>query len=113
MDQPCAGTLLRLSVSPEGQPVGEISWHDYGAEISTIIHAAYRGKGYGLEGLRILAALAFRHKEISCLCNHFEASRIPALRVHQKAGFEIAGEEDGLLTLRLSREQWLRGVSAP
>ena len=27
--------------------------------------------------------------------------------------FEIAGEEDGLLTLRLSREQWLRGVSAP
>ena len=27
--------------------------------------------------------------------------------------FEIAGEEDGLLTLRLSREQWLRGISAP
>lgn len=93
-------------IAPHGQLVGEISWHDYGEEISTVIHAAYRGKGYGLEGLQLLAELAFRHPQIACLRNCFEAARTPALVTHRQAGFEIDGEENGLLRLRLSRERW-------
>lgn len=94
--------------TPQGQAVGEISWHDYGQEIGIVIHAEQRGKGYGLEGLQLLIALAFQYPEIDCLWNSFEATRTPALLTHQKAGFEVVEETDGMLRLRLTREHWLQ-----
>lgn len=93
-------------LTPQGQPVGEISWHGFGAEIGVVIHSAHRGKGYGLMGLQLLASLAFQHPEINCLWNCFEASRAPALAIHQKAGFQPAGESGSLLKLCLTRENW-------
>ena len=56
--------------------------------------------------MQLLAELAFRHPQIACLRNCFEAARTPALVTHRQAGFEIDGEENGLLRLRLSRERW-------
>ncbi len=101
------------------QLVGEISYHDYGQAISVVIAAPFRGRGYGREGLALLAAEAFRHKEISELRNCFEATRAPALRTHLAAGFVRVEERDGLLTLCLTREQfeerqraqWLRCIA--
>lgn len=106
-------------LNEEGEPVGEISYHQYGQEMSVVIAAPFRGRGYGREALSLLAAEAFRHAEISELRNHFEATRTAALRLHLSAGFVRVAERDGLVSLRLTRErfeerrraQWLRQVT--
>lgn len=90
----------------DGTLVGEVCWHGFGQEMGVVIHAPYRGRGYGLEGLRLLAERAFRHGEISMLVNTFEADREPALAVHERMGFVPVGEKDGVLTLRLTRERY-------
>lgn len=90
----------------DGALVGEVCWHDLGREIGVVIHAPYRGRGYGLQGLRLLAERAFLHGEISLLGNTFEAEREAALAVHERVGFVPVGVKDGLLTLRLTRERY-------
>lgn len=93
-------------VNEKGETVGEISWHSLGGEIGVVIHHAFRGRGYGSEGLRLLAQQAFRFSEIDTLTNRFEPSREPALTTHLAAGFVPLKIEDGVLTLRLTRERW-------
>ena len=95
-----------IVTTEDGTPVGEVCWHGGGAEIGVVIHAAHRGRGLGAEAIALLAAEAFRHGEITQLCNRFEAGRETALRLHLRAGFVVTGEQDGLLTLRLTRERW-------
>lgn len=86
-----------------GELVGEICWHGYGAGMGIVILAAHRGKGYGTEGLRLLAERAFSHPEITSLTNDFESDRDPAVSVHRKVGFVPVSEERGVLTLRLTK----------
>lgn len=93
----------------DDQPVGEVCWHSFGADIGIMIHSRFRGKGYGREGLRLLAERAFRHGAVTELCNTFEPDREPALTVHLRAGFVPVKMEDGFLMLRLTRERWQSG----
>lgn len=90
----------------QGNLVGEVSWHDFGQEMGVVIAHDQRGKGYGAEGLRLLAERAFRHAEITELRNTFEPSRAAALALHLHAGFVPLSERDGLLILRLTRERF-------
>lgn len=86
-----------------GTLVGEICWYGYGAGMGVVIEAAHRGKGYGVEGLRLLIDRAFRHPEITLLTNEFEASRAQALAAHRRLGFVPVSEENGVLTLKLTK----------
>lgn len=88
----------------QGELVGEICWHGYGAGMGIVILAAHRRKGYGEQGLRLLMDRAFSHPEIASLTNDFESDRDPALAVHRKVGFVPVSEENGVLTLRLTRD---------
>ena len=89
-------------------PVGEVCWHSYGEEMGVVIKAEFRRKGYGARGLQLLAQRAFSHPEITRLRNTFESDRDPALALHLQFGFVPDGEEDGLLTLTLTREAYER-----
>lgn len=91
-------------LNDDGKPVGEVSWHGYGIGIHVLIHADERGKGYGREGLHLLAEEAFRYPEISELMNAFEPARAAALKIHLQEGFVPLREENGVLHLRLTRE---------
>lgn len=88
-----------------GEFVGEVCWHEYGAGMEIVILAAYRGKGYGAEGLRLLIDRAFRHPEITSLTNEFELGRGAAAAVHRKLGFVPVCEEDGIVTLKLMKNE--------
>lgn len=87
-----------------GELVGEICWYGYGAGMGVVMLAAHRGKGYGREGLRLLIDRAFSHAEITSLTNDFETSRVAALAVHRALSFVPVGEKDGVMTLRLEKE---------
>ena len=87
-----------------GKLVGEICWYEYGAGMGIVIAAAHRGRGYGAEGLRLLIDRAFSHPEISSLTNEFEAERGSAMAAHRKLGFVPVREENGIVTLRLKKE---------
>lgn len=93
-------------LSDEGRLVGEVNWHRGGREMGIVVAAGERGKGYGVQGLRLLTDEAFRLGEIDRLENRFEADRDRALSVHLAAGFVPVREEDGLLILRLTRERY-------
>ncbi len=93
-------------IREDGTPVGEASWHGYGVGMGIVIHADYRGKGYGREGLHLLVDEAFRHKEITELMNSFEESRHDALTIHKQEGFVVLRQEKGMVHLRLTRERY-------
>ena len=69
-----------------------------------------QGKGYGKQGLRLLADRAFRVDGISRLHNDFETTRDAAYRIHKDVGFRKVGIEDGILQLELTREEYLASV---
>ena len=79
-------------------------WHDMGI----VIYAPERGKGYGGQGLRLLADRAFRVDGIPLLHNDFEPTRKAACRIHKAAGFRETGIVDGILQLELTREEYLQ-----
>ena len=81
----------------------ELDWHDMGI----VLYAPYRGKGYALPALNLLLDRAFRICGISRLHNDFEATRGAALAIHRKAGFREIGEENGLIQLLLTKEDYL------
>ena len=88
-----------------GELVGEICWYDHGAGMGIVILAKDRGRGYGEAGLRLLVERAFRHPEIHSLTNEFEASRAPAVALHRRMGFVPVREENGILTLKLMKNE--------
>ncbi|MBR6789963.1 MAG: GNAT family N-acetyltransferase [Oscillospiraceae bacterium] len=77
----------------DGVFVGDVCWYITGNEgermIGIVIHSAYRGMGYGAEGLRLLIGEAFSHGEITALCNEFESARTAAVQLHRRAGFAM------------------------
>ncbi len=89
----------------------EKNWWDMGV----LVHAPYRGRGYGLRSLELLAYHAFVVCGIDCLHNDFEETRSAALAIHKKAGFREIGESYTLrfektvrvIDLMLTKEQYL------
>lgn len=88
----------------DGTLVGEVCWYDHGAGMGVVIHARYRGHGYGARALQLLIARAFSHPVITRLENQFEPNRTAALHAHLHAGFrEVGTDENGSLVLRLDK----------
>lgn len=78
-------------------------------EMGIVLHSAQRGKGYAKPGLALLLAQAFERMGAKEVTNRFERSRTAALRAHLEAGFRIVSEEEGLMLLSVSREDWKAG----
>jgi len=91
--------------------IREDNWWDMGV----LVHAPYRGRGYGLKALEILLHHAFVVCGIECLHNNFEETRTAAMSIHRKAGFREVGESIMLrygepvriIELMLTREEYL------
>lgn len=103
--------LQRLS---DGAFVGDVNYHlddregRYGMGI--VIYAPERGKGYGREGLRLLADKALRIDGVPALHNDFETTRDAAYHIHKAVGFRDAGAEGGVVQLALTREEYLASL---
>ena len=94
----------------DGAWIGDVNFH-YAPEqdwwdMGIVIHAPYRGKGYGVPALRLLLDRAFRVCGISRLHNDFETTRTAAYAIHRKVGFQELRAEKGILHLLLTREDY-------
>ena len=105
-----------LQRKSDGVFVGDINYHfnpDRGwYDMGIVIYAPERGKGYGKQGLLLLADKAFRTDGISRLHNDFETTRDAAYAIHKSAGFRVVGFEDGCIHLELTRDEYLSGQDA-
>ena len=116
---------------PDGQFVGEVNFH-YAPEedwwdMGVLIHAPFRGKGYGHMALELLLRKAFVDCGIARLHNDFETTRDAGLSIHLAAGFKPCGKTQWtrfgrpieLQELLLTREQYfaartkIRMISCP
>ena len=95
----------------DGAFVGDVNYHRNAErdwwDMGVVIYAPERGKGYGKQGLRLLAEQAFRIDGISRLRNDFETTRGAACHIHKAVGFRELGTEDGMVRLELTREGYL------
>ena len=91
----------------DGAFVGEVNFHYNPAadqwDMGVVIFAPERGKGYGTQGLRLLAEHAFSHG-VTRLHNEFETTRDAAYRMHRAVGFCETGRENGMIVLELTKE---------
>lgn len=76
----------------------ENNWYDMGI----IIEAKYRGKGYAVEALK----QAFEVLDARAVHNNFESVRDAAIKTHLSAGFMKHKEEDGIVELTITKEQY-------
>ena len=98
--------LQRVS---DGAFVGDINYHfdseNAWWDMGIVIYAPERGKGYGRQGLKLLAERAFADG-VELLHNEFETTRGAAYRIHREVGFRETGNENGCFNLELTREQY-------
>ena len=96
----------------DGAFVGDVNFHyDPDAErweMGVVIFAPERGRGYGKQGLRLLAEHAFSHG-VPALHNEFETTRDAAYRMHRAVGFREIGRRDGIIELLLTKEDFEKG----
>ena len=82
----------------------EHGWWDMGV----VIYAKERGKGYGTQGLRLLAEHAFSHG-VTRLHNEFETTRDAAYAMHRAVGFCETAKKDGTVELELTEADFHAG----
>ena len=87
----------------------DTSWYNMGI----VLEAPYRGKGYSTEALELLLQHAFERMGAEAVRNDFGRERISALRAHQTVGFTILSEENGIMELQITREQYFRKKKNP
>ena len=102
-----------------GAFVGEVNFHYTPEEdwwdMGVLIHAPFRGRGYGREALELLLQKAFVGCGIPRLHNDFETTRDAGLAIHLAAGFRRVGTGQAirfgapieLQDLILTREEYL------
>lgn len=94
----------------DGAFVGEVVLRQEGEpgryEMGVVIERCHRGNGYSAEAMTLLLDTAFNRLGAKTVCNDFERTREAALRIHLAAGFEVAGEENGIVHLTLQRERY-------
>ena len=98
-----------LQRKSDGAFVGDVNYH-YTPErdwwdMGVVIYAPERGKGYGKQGLRLLADHAFSHG-VKRLHNEFETTRDAAYRIHRAVGFAEVGQKNGCYQLELTEERF-------
>lgn len=80
--------FYRYLINEDGRFVGEIAWHLDGenkAQADVIVHAKYRGRGYGKQGLALLCAAA-RESGLTELYDDIAADN-QAIGMFLKSGF--------------------------
>ncbi len=98
-----------LQRKSDGAFVGDVNYHRSAQDrwdIGIVIYASERGKGYGKQGLYLLADRAFRVDSIPSLHNEFETDRDAAYRIHKAVGFRDAGTTHRILHLELTQEDF-------
>ena len=90
-----------------GDFVGEVCYY-YDMETDAhgtgvLIEHSRRGRGYGTEGLRLLAAHALNHPEVEKLFVELPADRDDAVRMYLTAGFQETRSEHGILRLEMEK----------
>lgn len=78
------------------------SWYDMGI----VIEAKYRGMGYSIEALKKLLKVAFIEYTAPAVHNDFENTRQAAIITHQKVGFNIISESNGVVDLLITKEDY-------
>ena len=101
-----------LRRTSDGTFVGDVCFH-YTPErdwwdMGVVIFAPERGKGYGKQGLRLMAEHAFSHG-VTRLHNEFETTRDAAYRMHRAVGFREIGRREGCAELLLTKEDLRKG----
>lgn len=101
-----------LRKKADGAFVGDVNFH-YNPEarwwdMGIVIRAAERGKGYGKQGLELLADRAFRIAGIDCLHNEFETTRDAGYHIHRAVGFREIHRDARMVYLELTRAEYLR-----
>ncbi len=100
----------------DGAFLGEVNYHYIPAkkyhETGIVIYAPFRGMGYSVPALRLLTEHAFGVSMVSALNTEFEIAReeVVAWRSYFSAGFRVANEENGRLSLMLTRDAWLDAI---
>lgn len=95
----------------DGEWLGEVCFHytpdrDWW-DMGIVLYAPYRGMGFAVPALRLLAEKAFGCG-VTRLHNDFEISRgeVSAWRAHLSAGFMDAGTANGVRHMLLTREDF-------
>ena len=91
-----------------GEFVGEVCYfYDMEADAhgaGVLIEHRHRRRGYGTEGLRLLAGHAFSHPEVEKLFMDLPMSREDAIRMALTAGFREEAVEDDVCRMVLERK---------
>ena len=107
-----------LREKSSGAFLGEVSFHPGEgpwSELGVVLHAPYKGRGYGRAALALLARKAFEDMDLPALRNAFEPERAAAMAIHKAVGFREVGRDtmdrfgkpQALLVLELTREDYL------
>ena len=91
--------------------IGEVNVHRSGGgdwyDMGVLLEAKYRGMGYGKEALDLLLKYAFEKMGVPEIHNEFEETRGAAYKTHLACGFREYARRDGMILLRISREDYL------
>ncbi len=102
-----------LRRTSDGAFIGDVCFHDTPErdwwDMGVVILASERGKGYGRQGLKLLAEHAFSHG-VTRLHNEFETTRDAAYRMHKDVGFRETGKADGMVYLELTEADYRKGA---
>lgn len=94
----------------DGAFIGEVNVHrNQNAawyEMGIVLEAKYRGNGYANKALRLLLRHTFDEMNADAVHNAFEEERSAAVRTHLAAGFTQYRQENGILELLISRDQY-------
>ena len=73
-----------------------------------VLEAKYRGKGYSVIALQLLLQHVIEKMGAEAVHNDFEENRIAAAQAHLSAGFTRYRQENGILEVLITREQYFR-----
>lgn len=94
----------------DGVFLGEVNLHQNASggwyDMGIVLDAAHRGMGYSTEALRLLLAEAFDRLGANEVRNDFEPERSAALKAHLAAGFRVIGEENGVVWVGITKEEF-------
>lgn len=100
----------------DGAFLGEVNLHQNASggwyDMGVVLEAAHRGKGYSTEALRLLLSEAFDRLGATEVRNDFEPERSAALKAHLTAGFRVNGEEDGIVRVGITKEEFMKAGRA-
>lgn len=96
----------------DGRFIGEVNVHmsddnDW-YEMGIVLEGKYRGKGYAVAALKLLLQYAFEKMGAKAVHNDFEEERQAAVKTHISAGFSKYRQENGIIELLITKEQYFR-----